>query len=127
AYLWYMNGVERIDSSELPADGEGRWRIVASGDFNRDGQTDIVWQHRSSRAARIWYMDEAGTTPSEVVPLASMGDADWRIVGSGDFNGDGETDVVWQNHISGAARVALMDGVGGTPAEVVPLEPSRDS
>jgi hypothetical protein len=33
----------------------------------------------------------------------------WSIVGTGDFNGDGKTDILWR-HTSGAIYVWLMDG-----------------
>ena len=37
----------------------------------------------------------------------------WRIVGVGDFNGDGRPDVVWQDPVSGAAQVWFLAGAGG--------------
>jgi len=35
--------------------------------------------------------------------------AAWHVIGSGDFDGDGKSDILWQNN-SGQAAVWLMDG-----------------
>ena len=34
---------------------------------------------------------------------------DWHIVGTGDFNGDGKSDILWQNS-DGTPAVWMMDG-----------------
>jgi hypothetical protein len=34
----------------------------------------------------------------------------WRIAGTGDFNGDGETDILWQNSATGERAIWLMNG-----------------
>ncbi|KJU81985.1 hypothetical protein MBAV_005822, partial [Candidatus Magnetobacterium bavaricum] len=35
---------------------------------------------------------------------------DWDIKGVGDFNGDGKSDIVWQNTKDGDVYMYLMDG-----------------
>jgi hypothetical protein len=35
---------------------------------------------------------------------------DLKIVGTGDFNGDGKTDIVWENTVTGKRVVWLMNG-----------------
>ena len=34
----------------------------------------------------------------------------WNIVGSADFNGDGKTDILWQNSVTGQRVIWLMNG-----------------
>ena len=34
----------------------------------------------------------------------------WHIAGTGDFNGDGKPDIIWENTSTGARVIWLMDG-----------------
>ena len=48
--------------------------------------------------------------------LLSEADTNWAIVGVGDFNGDGKTDLLWRNTSSGENAIWYMNGatqVGG--------------
>jgi hypothetical protein len=85
------------------------WRIVGTGDFNRDGKVDILWQH-STGWLSVWYMN--GTTLSNAVYLSPscVSDTNWKVVAVGDFNHDGQADLLWR-HSDGSLSVWLMDGV----------------
>ncbi|MDB6028674.1 MAG: hypothetical protein JWM68_4897 [Verrucomicrobiales bacterium] len=79
-----------------------RNRVVNVNDFNDDGKPDLIWQQiGTSPVVSIWYMD--GTN---VLSQSMLGNQPavrgWRVAGSGDFNGDGKTDLVLQfgAHIS---------------------------
>jgi hypothetical protein len=66
------------------------WRIIGVGDFDRNGNADILWHNESDNALQIWLMDghkvagrvpvrsENGNPESAILP--------WRIIGSGMFN-----------------------------------------
>lgn len=100
------------------------WRIAATGDFNGDGKRDIIWQHDGTGAFAAWMMN--GTSMIDGVPLtpAFVVDTNWKIVGSGDFNGDGRADLVWRHNTEGLVAIWLMggttliDGVLTTPSRV---------
>ena len=42
--------------------------------------------------------------------LQFRGSAGWDIVATGDFVGDGQTDLVWRNHITGEDGVWILGG-----------------
>lgn len=103
---------------------EQLWTPVAAGDFNADGQTDLVWRNSSTGRVIVWFM--SGTTRVSTATLWS-GDAAWVPITAGDFNADGKPDLVWRNSGTGRVIVWLMDGVtmtstatlwSGTPAWV---------
>ena len=56
----------------------------------------------------IWLLN--GTTWSSSVSLTEVSDTNWEIGGTGDFNGDGKTDIVWRNKATGDNVIWLLDG-----------------
>ena len=68
-------------------------------DFNGDGLDDILMRQRGGGAIRTWLADGDGFFESS--QSAQIGvPADWTIVGTGDFNGDGNDDIAWSNNVS---------------------------
>jgi hypothetical protein len=51
-----------------------------------------------------------GTSWSSSVWLSGVADTNWEIVGTGDFNNDGKTDIVWRNKNDGNNTIWLMNG-----------------
>jgi len=122
-WIWYMNGPNAVGSTvPNPAQVDASWRIVGAGDFNGDGKADLLLQHTDGWLA-VFYMDGATMIWSEFLNPARVAGSDWRVVGVGDFNGDGKPDLVWQ-HPAGLLWVWIMNGpnaVGSTvpsPAQV---------
>ena len=85
------------------------------GDFNGDGNPDILWRNTSSGANRIWLMSNTGTLLS-TVSLQSEPDLNWQIAGAGDFNNDGMQDIVWRNYSTGQNVVWLMSNTSKSGA-----------
>jgi hypothetical protein len=114
------SGVSILGGASLPSVGDLNWQIVGTGDFNGDGQVDILWRYNGSGGANaFWYMN--GTTLTGAANLPSVSDLNWQIVGTGDFNGDGQVDILWRNNgISGANAVWYMNGPTLTGAASLP-------
>jgi hypothetical protein len=85
------------------------WQIVGTGDFNRDGSVDILWRFNGAGGPNvIWYLN--GTNWSSSAQLLSVSDLNWQIVGTGDFNRDGNVDIFWRyNGSGGYVYVWYMD------------------
>lgn len=67
------------------------WTMAGISDMNGDGRDDLLWYNPSSQALVVWYMNGSSRTSyrSFAVP------AGYRFVASGDFDGDGLGDIVW--------------------------------
>jgi len=79
----------------------------------------------------IWVMN--GTAYVDSV-LVNSGGTYWQVVGTGDFSGDGKTDLLWENPSNGAVLLWVMNGTtyaGGSilfnpgPTKGDPLVPWR--
>lgn len=95
-------------------------QVQALGDFNGDGQTDIVWRQGGNNV--VWLMN--GTTVASVVGLSPEPNLSKIMQGAGDFNGDGSADLLWRNYATGENEVWLMEGV--SRSAIVPLPTVSD-
>ena len=107
---WYMDGVKLQSGTYLdpkhPAEKD--WRVVGTGDFNSDGKTDLLYQHEDGTLS-VWHMDGVKLASSALLTPDHPGDEDWRVAGTGDFNGDGKTDLIFQ-HEDGTLAYWCLDG-----------------
>lgn len=115
---WIINGTTPAYQSHF-AIGAGD-RLVATGDFNRDGQQDLVWQGES-RQLRLWWSN-GSTLDVAPAPISNPLNAGWRVLGAGDVNGDGRSDLLFFNADTKLFTYWLMWGTqrvgGGTGVQV---------
>ena len=86
-----------------------------ASDLNGDGHPDIIWQDVEHGWVAAWLMN--GTTIIDSIllypipiPPGTSAQPEWRIVGTGDADGDGKPDLFWKDRYSTYAAVWLMDG-----------------
>lgn len=123
--IWLMSGATWDGSSyALLPTVSTTWTMQASGDFNADGNSDIVWQNTVTGDRSIWFMSNT-TWGGSYALLPSVALA-WSIAGAGDFNADGKPDLVWQNTTTGDRSIWFMNGStwDGTFAMLPSVDPN---
>jgi hypothetical protein len=108
---WLMQGTNCLAPVRLstPPASPG-WQIVGTGDFEGNGQQDLLWQHTAGWVA-VWFMNGTNFTGRARLNSTPVSPG-WNIVATGDIDGDGHTDILWQN--GGWAAVWFMDGTNYT-------------
>jgi hypothetical protein len=97
------------------------WRIVGTGDFNRDGKVDILWRNYETGKNEVRTMD--GVLLIGSIAMVQLPGTDWQMVGTGDFNCDGATDILWRRYSDGKNMIWTMDGVSRTGYEYIVTRP----
>ncbi len=99
-------------------------------DMNGDGKVDILWRHYAAGTGEnvVWYMNGISRTGAAYLPR--LRDTNWHIAGTGDFNGDGRTDILWRYTAGGANQgqnaVWYMNGVTRTGVAILPRLSTTD-
>ncbi|MBV9978310.1 MAG: VCBS repeat-containing protein [Hyphomicrobiales bacterium] len=101
---WTMNGsqitaAQNVTLGGTPVTPDASWRIAGIGDFNGDGKSDILWRNANG-SLLDWTMNGSQIAADQSITLNGSPvapDASWKVVGIGDFNGDGKSDILWQN------------------------------
>lgn len=110
--LWLMNGSARV--AELPLTPERLadtgWQLAATGDLDGDGQPDLVFRHAVSGRLVVWLMQGAARRQGAFTSPDQLADLNWRLAGTGDFDGDHRADLLWQHAVSGRLVAWLMSG-----------------
>jgi hypothetical protein len=118
-----------------------RWMIVGNGDYDGDGVTDILFRkHRNgvqqTGPVSVFFMD--GGRVREIVKLSTEKctvrqngstrcrlvrarvKKGWQIVGSGDYNADGRSDVLLHDALENKFDLWTMLGGGTYESELLP-------
>jgi hypothetical protein len=126
--VWQMSGISIVDGG-IAVDSGGNvvhpgstWQIVGTGDFfGRGSPSDIVFQNSSSGQFVIWEMNGNSIVGGGSVTLSGSivnPPSTWRVVGTGNFYGNGLSDIVLQN-VDGEVVIWEMSGTsiigGGRP------------
>ncbi len=100
---WNMNGSTVASSGLVTSSGglavklDATWSVAGIGDFNGDDKRDVLWRNTDGTLVE-WNMHGSTVTSSGLVAAgAAKPDASWSVAGIGDFNADGNSDILWRN------------------------------
>jgi hypothetical protein len=96
---------------------DAAWNEVATGDFNADGTADVIWRSPSS-VIGVWLVGDNAISGAHVDATFLLPEMPgWQSVATGDFNGDGVDDIMWQNESGLVGAWYMQNGIrGGTAA-----------
>jgi len=108
---WFMQGSNWVGGAYFSLTPPSDYALIGTGDFSSDGKTTLVFQSRTTRQVIFWTTsgtDLAAISGSATVDTTPA--AGWKVVGIGDFNGDGKSDLVFQNQTSNEIAFWYMNG-----------------
>jgi uncharacterized membrane protein len=109
---WLLDGTSVIANPDFSWTvlGSTGWQLKGTGDFNSDGHTDLLWHHPGSGRVNTWLLDGTSVVANPDFSWTVLGSTGWQLKGTGDFNGDGHTDLLWHHPGSGRVNTWLLDG-----------------
>lgn len=84
---------------------------IKDADLNRDGFDDIFWRNQSVGNNGVWLLNSSGTIGGWS-GIAFVGDLNWRMISTGDFDHDNTPDVLWHNTTTGDVAVWTLNTDG---------------
>ena len=128
--FWFMNtdGTKKSELDLVHSAG-AKWRLSSTGDMDNDGNIDLLWQEENGATVYCYYMDgSGGIIKGTSASLASGVAPGWRFVSaSGDYNGDGNVDLLWHSttkgstvcwHFNGQGKVSAFSPLGSKISDV---------
>jgi len=109
---WEMEDGAFVQHHHLPVDEHNAapiadtWQIEGTGDFDGDGDDDILWRHNEGMVV-AWEMEDGQYVTNHNLPVVSNS---WEIEGTGDFDGDGDSDLLWRHEEGAVVTWEMEDG-----------------
>ena len=79
------------------------WAVVGTGDFNGDGVSDVLLSYTGGGNTVLydWQVSNGQYAATNNLNMGYGTSSGWTVLGTGDFNGDGTSDVLFENTQSG--------------------------
>jgi YD repeat-containing protein len=107
--IWQMSGGTFVSVTQVGSPAGAAWKVVGTGRFDADAKTDLLLQNHTTGDLKIWHLNGVtflGEDAASEPPI----DPNYWVVGTGDFNHDGVTDLVWKHQTQlNCVAIWLMD------------------
>jgi hypothetical protein len=94
-WLGQANGSFAGNGANFSTNISSNWHIAGTGDFNGDGISDILWRADDGTVTN-WLGQANGSFAGNGANFSTNISSNWDIAGTGDFNGDGISDILWR-------------------------------
>ena len=113
--IWAMNGATKEIKGN--AGNSVGLEYLACADIDGDGRSDILWRN-SSGVVLAWKM--SGVELVETVSLTGVSavPTNWVIAGTGDLDGDLDSDLLWRDLATGTLSAWMMNGVNAVVSTI---------
>ncbi|MCW3055478.1 MAG: hypothetical protein JWN14_4648 [Chthonomonadales bacterium] len=121
---WFMKGSAWITGAYFSQSPPAEYALVGVGDFSNNGSTTLVLQSKTSNQVALWFTggaNHASITSGNFLTVTPA--AGWKVVGVGDFNGDGKSDLVFQNQTTNQVAFWFMNNYVYTGGVLMPYTP----
>ena len=115
---WHRTGASTVESSLIGNPGP-TWHVKGIGEFNGDGNSDLLYQNDDGSVA-TWNLN--GTSIVNAGLIGSNPGTTWHVIGTNDFNRDGGSDILFQND-DGKVAVWNVDGTSVIGASLIGSNP----
>ena len=121
---WFMQEAHWVGGAYFSLTPPSEYALVGTGDFAGNGATSLVLQSRTTNQIAYWYTSDANlATISGGQFVNTTPPLDWKVIGVGDFNGDGKSDLVFQNRTTRQVAIWFMNGAAYTGGVLMPFTP----
>lgn len=110
-WLGTSTGGFTVNDQNAWASVDWTWDVVGAGDFNGDRRDDLLWRRVDGTISNWLGTATGGFTINDANAWTTISNA-WKIVGTGDVNGDGIDDIIWR-HLEGPLSNWLGTKTGG--------------
>jgi hypothetical protein len=115
-YYFVVTSVSSTGLSSLPSNEVSNDAlIVQTGGVLSDQRPSVFWHNQTTGQVKTWHVVGQNVIDTRTVNMTNT-DPHWKVVGTGDLNGDGFSDILWRHDTQGwlAYWFLQYDAVVGT-------------